>query len=65
MAEIRRLDDKVDSLYDRLLHNMRNFNYRKMAKINAEEFMKMTSKREGKVNGQKQVKTKEKGSDRN
>ena len=63
--EIRRLDDKVDSLYDRLLHNMRNFNYRKMAKINAEEFMKMTSKREGKVNGQKQVKTKEKGSDRN
>ena len=65
VAEIRRLDDKVDSLYDRLLHNMRNFNYRKMAKINAEEFMKMTSKREGKVNGQKQVKTKEKGSDRN
>ena len=60
VAEIRRLDDKVDSLYDRLLHNMRNFNYRKMAKINAEEFMKMTSKREGKVNGQKQVKTKEK-----
>ena len=65
VAEIRRLDDKVDSIYDRLLHNMRNFNYRKMAKINAEEFMKMTSKREGKVNGQKQVKTKEKGSDRN
>lgn len=65
VAEIRRLDDKVDSLYDRLLHNIRNFNYRKMAKINAEEFMKMTSKREGKVNGQKQVKTKEKGSDRN
>ena len=61
--EIRRLDDKVDSLYDRLLHNMRNFNYRKMAKINAEEFMKMTSKHKGKVSGQasKQVKKKEKG----
>ena len=63
VAEIRRLDDKVDSLYDRLLHNMRNFNYRKMAKINAEEFMKMTSKHKGKVSGQasKQVKKKEKG----
>lgn len=62
VAEIRRLDDKVDSLYDRLLHNMRNFNYRKMAKINAEEFMKMTSKHKGKVSGQasKQVKKKEK-----
>ena len=66
VAEIRRLDDKVDSLYDRLLHNMRNFNYRKMAKINAEEFMKMTSKQQDKGNGQasKQVKKKEKGSDR-
>ena len=63
VAEIRRLDDKVDSLYDRLLHNMRNFNYRKMAKINAEEFMKTTSKHKGKVSGQasKQVKKKEKG----
>ena len=63
VAEIRRLDDKVDSLYDQLLHNMRNFNYRKMAKINAEEFMKMTSKHKGKVSGQasKQVKKKEKG----
>lgn len=63
VAEIQRLDDKVDSLYDRLLHNMRNFNYRKMAKINAEEFMKMTSKHKGKVSGQasKQVKKKEKG----
>ena len=63
VAEIRRLNDKVDSLYDRLLHNMRNFNYRKMAKINAEEFMKMTSKHKGKVSGQasKQVKMKEKG----
>ena len=63
VAEIRRLDDKVDSLYDRLLHNIRNFNYRKMAKINAEEFMKMTSKHKGKVSGQasKQVKKKEKG----
>ena len=63
VAEIRRLNDKVDSLYDRLLHNMRNFNYRKMAKINAEEFMKMTSKHKGKVSGQasKQVKKKEKG----
>ena len=62
VAEIRRLDDKVDSLYDRLLHNIRNFNYRKMAKINAEEFMKMTSKHKGKVSGQasKQVKKKEK-----
>ena len=63
VAEIQRLDDKVDGLYDRLLHNMRNFNYRKMAKINAEEFMKMTSKHKGKVSGQasKQVKKKEKG----
>lgn len=63
VAEISRLNDKVDSLYDRLLHNMRNFNYRKMAKINAEEFMKMTSKHKGKVSGQasKQVKKKEKG----
>lgn len=62
VAEIRRLDDKVDSLYDRLLHNMRNFNYRKMAKINAEEFMKMISKQQDKGNGQasKQVKKKEK-----
>ena len=64
VAEIRRLDDKVDSLYDRLLHNMRNFNYRKMAKINAEEFMKMTSKQQDKGNGQasKQTKNKKKGS---
>lgn len=61
--EIRRLNDKVDSLYDRLLHNMRNFNYRKMAKINAEEFMKMTSKQQDKGNGQasKQTKNKKKG----
>lgn len=61
--EIRRLNDKVDHLYDRLIHNMRHFNYRKMAKINAEEFMKMTSKHKGKVSGQasKQVKKKEKG----
>lgn len=66
VAEIRRLDDKVDSLYDRLLHNMRNFNYRKMAKINAEEFMKMTSKQQDKGNGQasKQTKKKDKGDDR-
>lgn len=64
VAEIRRLDDKVDSLYDRLLHNMRNFNYRKMAKINAEEFMKMISKQQDKGNGQasKQTKNKKKGS---
>ena len=64
VAEIRRLNDKVDSLYDRLLHNMRNFNYRKMAKINAEEFMKMTSKQQDKGNGQasKQTKNKKKGS---
>ena len=64
VAEIRRLDDKVDSLYDRLLHNIRNFNYRKMAKINAEEFMKMTSKQQDKGNGQasKQTKNKKKGS---
>ena len=63
VAEIRRLNDKVDSLYDRLLHNMRNFNYRKMAKINAEEFMKMTSKQQDKGNGQasKQTKNKKKG----
>lgn len=62
--EIRRLNDKVDHLYDRLLHNMRNFNYRKMAKINAEEFMKMTSKQQDKGNGQasKQTKNKKKGS---
>ena len=61
--EIRRLNDKVDSLYDRLLHNMRNFNYRKMAKINAEEFMKMISKQQDKGNGQasKQTKNKKKG----
>ena len=64
--EIRRLNDKVDSLYDRLLHNMRNFNYRKMAKINAEEFMKMISKQQNKSNGQisKQTKKKDKGDDR-
>ena len=64
VVEIRRLDDKVDSLYDRLLHNMRNFNYRKMAKINAEEFMKMISKQQDKGNGQasKQTKNKKKGS---
>lgn len=63
VAKIRRLDDKVDSLYDRLLHNMRNFNYRKMAKINAEEFMKMISKQQDKGNGQasKQTKNKKKG----
>ncbi|MGK4238505.1 hypothetical protein [Limosilactobacillus reuteri] len=62
--EIRRLNDKVDHLYDRLIHNMRHFNYRKMAKINAEEFMKMTSKQQDKGNGQasKQTKNKKKGS---
>ena len=63
VAEIQRLDDKVDGLYDRLLHNMRNFNYRKMAKINAEEFMKVVNKQQNKSNGQasKQTKKKEKG----
>ena len=60
--EIHRLNDKIDHLYDQLLHNMRHFNYRKMAKINAQEFMKM-SNHKSKVDGQKQVKTKEKGSD--
>ena len=61
--EIRRLNDKVDHLYDRLIHNMRHFNYRKMAKINAEEFMKMISKQQDKGNGQasKQTKNKKKG----
>ena len=63
VAEIRRLDDKVDGLYDRLLHNMRHFNYRKMAQINTQEFLKVVSKQQDKGNGQasKQVKKKEKG----
>ncbi|WP_326521318.1 helix-turn-helix domain-containing protein [Limosilactobacillus viscerum] len=65
VAEIRRLDDKVDGLYDRLLHNMRHFNYRKMAQINTQEFLKVVSKQQDKGNGQasKQVKEKEKESD--
>ena len=63
VAEIRQLDDKVDGLYDRLLHNMRHFNYRKMAQINTQEFLKVVSKQQDKGNGQasKQVKKKEKG----
>ena len=62
VAEIRRLDDKVDGLYDRLLHNMRHFNYRKMAQINTQEFLKVVSKQQDKGNGQasKQTKKKEK-----
>lgn len=64
--EIRRLNDKVDGLYDRLIHNMRHFNYRKMAKINAQEFMKVVNKQQNKSNGQisKQTKKKDKGDDR-
>lgn len=61
--EIHRLNDKIDHLYDRLLHNMRHFNYRKMAQINAQEFMKVVNKQQNKSNGQasKQTKKKEKG----
>ena len=64
--EIHRLNDKIDHLYDRLLHNMRHFNYRKMAQINAQEFMKVVNKQQNKSNGQisKQTKKKDKGDDR-
>ncbi|MRG63280.1 hypothetical protein [Limosilactobacillus reuteri] len=35
--EIQHLNEKVDGLYDKLVHNIRSFNYQKMAKINADE----------------------------
>ena len=61
--EIRRLNDKVDHLYDRLIHNMCHFNYRKMAQINTQEFLKVVNNQQEKGNGQasKQVKNKKKG----
>lgn len=40
VQEIHQLGDKVDGLYDKLLHNIRNFNYQKMAEINASVFEK-------------------------
>ena len=38
--EIHQLGDKVDGLYDELVHNIKSFDYKKMAKINAAEFVR-------------------------
>ena len=38
-TQISQLSDKVDHLYDKLVHNIKSFDYRKMAKVNAEAFM--------------------------
>lgn len=38
IKEIRNLDKKVNGLYGKLVQNVKSFDYRKMAKINADEF---------------------------
>lgn len=40
LEEIQNLDKKVNNLYGKLVQNIKNFDYRKMAKINADEFAK-------------------------
>lgn len=38
LEEIQNLDKKVNGLYGKLVQNVKSFDYRKMAKINADEF---------------------------
>ena len=38
LEEIQSLDKKVNGLYGKLVQNVKSFDYRKMAKINADEF---------------------------
>lgn len=38
IQEIHQLDKKINGLYGKLMQNIRSFDYRKMAKINADEF---------------------------
>lgn len=38
-TQISQLSDKVDHLYEKLVHNIKSFDYRKMAKVNAQAFM--------------------------
>lgn len=40
LEEIQNLDKKVNGLYGKLVQNVKSFDYRKMAKINADEFAK-------------------------
>lgn len=40
IKEIRNLDKKVNGLYGKLVQNVKSFDYKKMAKINADEFAK-------------------------
>jgi DNA-binding transcriptional MerR regulator len=42
VGQIQSLSGKVDNLYNKLVHNMKQFDYRKMAKINADEILKRT-----------------------
>ena len=37
--QIQQLSNKIDHLYGKLVRNIRSFNYKKMAKVNAEAFM--------------------------
>lgn len=41
IVQLNQLNDKIDHLYDKLVNNIKHFNYQKMAEINAAEFMKM------------------------
>lgn len=50
IGQLQQLNNKVDHLYDKLVSNIKNFNYKQMAKINASEFLKVAvvrSKRTG------------------
>lgn len=40
IQEIHHLDKKINGLYGKLMQNVRSFDYKKMAKINADEFAK-------------------------
>lgn len=48
LLEIRQLDKKVDHLYEKLVGNLRNFNYKKMAEINAQTFLQIADKKDSK-----------------
>lgn len=39
--QIQQLSNKIDHLYGKLVRNVRSFNYKKMAKVNAEAFMNL------------------------
>lgn len=52
VGQIRELSAKVDGLYDKLLHNMRHFDYKKMAEVNAAEFQRLMDSA-GRVKGQR------------